>query len=271
MRDPTPIRHRVRPGPWVQTAWSGRFGWMRRELPVPNLPPAMQGLRIAHLTDLHLRPFWTKAYDRLLARLGADPPDLLLMTGDFVDDKFRPRPALPTVERLCRGLSGLARLGFWGVSGNHDGDLLGPKLARWGVNLLDGRGVRFTDADGSALDLIGLPGVDRADLTADLLDAPPPRPERSLRIAMGHYPDQLLRLGPLRPDLYFAGHTHGGQVCLPAGRPILTHDALPRTMCSGIHRVGETWLVVSRGLGYSKYPIRIFCPAEIIEVVVRGA
>ena len=259
-------RRRLRPGPWVQTAWSGHFDWTRRPLPILRLPPAMEGLRIVHLTDLHLRSFWTKAYDRLLARLAADPPDLLLMTGDFVDDKFDPRPALPVAERLCRGLSGLARLGLWATVGNHDGDLLAPRLASWGVHPLDGRAVRLTDADDLALDLIGLPGVDRHDFSADAFDALPPRPADGLRIALGHYPDQILRLNPLRPDLYFAGHTHGGQVCLPTGRPILTHDALPRDLCSGLHRVGDTWLVVSRGLGYSKYPIRLFCPAEVIEV-----
>ena len=256
---------------WFQTAWSGRFLWRRHDLPVAGLSPALDGLRIVHLTDLHLRGFWTRAYDRLLDMLRADPPDLLVMTGDFVDDKFDPRRALPTLERLTSALAPLARLGLWSVVGNHDGDLIGPRLAALGACVLDGRCARLTDAGGAALDLIGLPGVNREDLQPDVLHAAPPRVAGSLRVVLGHFPDQILRLDPLRPDVYFAGHTHGGQVCWPTGRPILTHDALPRRMSSGVHRVGGSWLVVSKGLGYSKYPVRLFCPAEVVEVTVRRA
>jgi len=90
---------------------------------------------------------------------------------------------------------------------------------------------------------------------------------------LSHYPDAIIKLQKfdVMPDLLFAGHTHGGQVCLPGGMPILRHDTLPRRYCSGVHRFGGAWLVVSRGMGFSSYAIRVFCPAEVVEVVLRRA
>jgi len=83
------------------------------------------------------------------------------------------------------------------------------------------------------------------------------------RIVLAHYPDQIMYLGHWQSDLYLAGHTHGGQICLPGSRPITKHDRLPRKMCVGLHRVGETWLHVTRGLGWTGIPLRTFAPAEM--------
>jgi uncharacterized protein len=70
----------------------------------------------------------------------------------------------------------------------------------------------------------------------------------------------------LSPDLILSGHTHGGQVCLPGGYPLITHDALPRAYASGVHRIGQSWLVVSRGMGFAQFCLRLFCPAETLEI-----
>jgi predicted MPP superfamily phosphohydrolase len=71
--------------------------------------------------------------------------------------------------------------------------------------------------------------------------------------------------------LFLAGHTHGGQVCFPGKVPIIRHDSLASRLVSGIHRYHDTWLVVTRGLGFSSYPIRLFCPAEVIELTLQPA
>ena len=89
------------------------------------------------------------------------------------------------------------------------------------------------------------------------------------RIVLAHYPDLITSSAAMRPDLYLAGHTHGGQICLPGGRAILTHDHLPRHLCKGAHELGDgTCLVVNRGLGFATIPLRMFCPAEVIEIVL---
>jgi predicted MPP superfamily phosphohydrolase len=140
------------------------------------------------------------------------------------------------------------------------------------VTLLEapGRPVRVRHGGGT-IDLIGLPGVHRRDLTPEVLDSLPRRDASpqgpDLRIVLSHFPDHLRRTQEiLRPDLFLAGHTHGGQCCLPGRIPILRHDSLPRRLCSGVHRVGDTWLVVCRGIGTTTIPLRVFCPPEVIEL-----
>ena len=72
--------------------------------------------------------------------------------------------------------------------------------------------------------------------------------------------------------LALAGHTHGGQICLPGERAIVTNADIDRKRASGLHRYGDMWMEVSNGLGQSKYaPVRLFCPpsATLIEVAAR--
>jgi predicted MPP superfamily phosphohydrolase len=85
-----------------------------------------------------------------------------------------------------------------------------------------------------------------------------------------HYPD-LIRpaAAKIAPDLYLAGHTHGGQICLPGERAILSHDSLPKSMCKGAHDYDGTCLIVSRGFGFSTLPLRVFCPAEVVEIELK--
>ena len=128
-----------------------------------GLPGLAAPLRLVHLTDLHLRRPWWPGYDVVLDRLAGDPPDLICVTGDFVDDKADPSAALPTLGRFLGRLRGVARLGLFGTLGNHDCDPLRPELA--GVTLLDGATARPRDD----LELVGLPGVARREATRDLL------------------------------------------------------------------------------------------------------
>ena len=266
-------------GPWFQFRVPYGFEWNCVTLPVPNLPRALEGLRIVHVSDLHLRRFWKEPYDRLIALIARRQPDLLLCTGDFIEEKHDYRPALPMVLRLVAGFR--ARLGCFGILGNHDRYWMGPKLRGTNVTLLDGArreivvgggggGGRGGNAGGNAgatIELIGLPGVDRDDLTDDFIASIPRRRDGTLRVVMSHYPDHLRRTQfPLQPALFLAGPTHGGPVCLPGGWPVIRHDKLPRRLCSGVHWVDRTWLVVNRGFGFTNVPVRLFCPAEVLEL-----
>jgi predicted MPP superfamily phosphohydrolase len=262
-------------GPWVELGSIKRFEWNRYELSVAALPPALEGLRILHLTDIHLKSSWYPAMDDVLRRVQHDPPDLLFITGDFVEDKYDARAALPLVARFVDGLR--SRFGVYTITGNHDGDFIAARVARRGVNVLPIGSPTHVNIRGAQVELIGLAGLTRQDAEVqDILNIPPrdlgARGPRPPRIVLSHYPDSLVRLQRLdvAPDLLFAGHTHGGQVCLPGGVPILRHDTLPRRYCHGVHRLGDSWLVVSRGMGYSSYPIRMFCPAEVVEVVLTA-
>ena len=124
---------------------------------------------------------------------------------------------------------------------------------------------------GETVELIGLPGVHRDDLTKPFLSTLPARPDTpTLRIILSHYPDAIRQVAYLKPDLILAGHTHGGQICLPGGIPLLTHDTLPKSMSKGLHRLHDTWLLVGRGFGFSTWLFRTFCPAEVIEITLTA-
>jgi predicted MPP superfamily phosphohydrolase len=270
-RPAEPQALKVRPdcGPWLQLGPIRQYEWNTLHLPIDALPASLQTARLLHLSDLHLRAGrWHPALDELITRTRDHPPDAVLITGDFVDDKFDHSAALPLVEKLVTSLR--AREGIFAILGNHDGDLLGPRLPAWGVSIITGQRLEIAAGEGGRIELVGLPGVGRQDLAMGIFaETLPPRQPGVPRIALAHFPDSIEHLGRLDPDIFLAGHTHGGQICLPGGLPILTHSPLPRRLSKGLHRVGRTWYVVSRGMGYSHFACRVFCPAEVIELKLQ--
>ena len=219
---------------WIQWRGPREFIWRHVNLPVADLAEELTGLRILHLSDFHTRNKWTTAYDTLLNRIANDPPDLILFTGDFVESRRNHMPAVPHVKRLVEGFR--ARLGCFGTLGNHDLYHFAPHLEGTNVTLLEG-GRKLLTLPNAAIELIGFPGVhpiglDRhispliaaawrahvADRDVPFSQSPAPRPASWAR------------------SLFLTGHTHGGQVCLPGGHPIITHSTLPRRLCRGIHR-----------------------------------
>lgn len=257
----------IRKGSWLQFFTPHGFAWRRFHVPLVGVAKSLNGLKIIHLTDLHFRAYWGKAYDQVLQAIADSKPDLIFITGDFVESKWDRSPALPFVKRFINGLE--ARAGIYGVLGNHDTDFMPRHLADTKMTLLY-RSHAELHAHNGMVELIGAPGAGRIDLDDEFLNHLPPHQAGALRIMLAHYPDQVKRVTRLKPQLMFAGHTHGGQVCFPNGAPLLTHDALPKSQSHGIHKFDETYLVVGRGLGFSTLPVRAFCPAEVIEVIVEA-
>ncbi|HUR53977.1 MAG TPA: metallophosphoesterase [Gemmataceae bacterium] len=260
---------RDRRGPWFLFRKPTGFEWTRVRVPVPGLAAELSGFRFIHLSDLHVRGTWFRAYDELVERVERARVDLLLITGDFVDDKTDHRIGLPSLRRMLPRLK--ARLGVYGILGNHDGDLLAPYLGELGVKLIDGRRAVLESGGGAKLELVGLPGLARRDLDAQFIASIPPKEAGTLRVVMSHYPDHFRRVRPLRADVFLAGHSHGGQCCLPGGRALLTHDRMPKRLCKGVHRLEESWYVVSRGFGFAGVPVRVNCPPEVAEIEVVSA
>jgi predicted MPP superfamily phosphohydrolase len=261
------VYRRPRTGPMVQFRRLTGYEWNRVELTLPQLPAELHGTRIVHLSDLHLRKRWPAELGELIERINADPPaDLVLFTGDFVDSKKDHRPALPLVERLVKSLR--PRSGVWAIVGNHDGDLLPPRLIAMGVRVLMNERAEVI-VRGQPVELIGLAGADRIDFDERFVHTVPPKRPGVPRIVLCHYPDLIRAARPMAPDLYLAGHTHGGQICLPNQRALLSHDSLPKRLCKGAHDVEGTCLVVSRGFGFTTIPLRIFCPAEVVEIELK--
>lgn len=249
--------------PRLQLGRARWFDWTRVSLPVASCNAAVASLRLAHLSDIHLRRHWEPALDLLHTELAQKQPDLILLTGDLVDNKHDHRPAMGMVRRFLAGLK--ARCGIYSILGNHDCFALGDELRDLGVHMICGERV-VVDTGEAELELIGLPGHLREHVYEGFAAEFAPPAEDRPRIVLGHFPDQFPRVAALEADVYLAGHTHGGQICLPSGFPPLRHDALPREYCKGVHRIGNTWLVVSRGLGFSGLPMRLFCSPEAIDL-----
>lgn len=233
-----------------------RYGVTRHTRALPGL---QQPLRVVQLTDLHFGPYISEepVADWVAATL-REQPDVIVLTGDFIDARSRRRTA-PFLETL-RQLS--APLGVWVVWGNHDHisrsrlDLLGRTFGQYGFGILNNRHVRLRD------DLL-LAGIDDFRLGNPNVDAALAGREPGLpTVLLSHNPDILPDLAAGSVDLVLSGHTHGGQISLPLVGPVVTGSLYGQRFAEGwVDSVVPAY--VSRGLGVSGLPLRAFCPPEI--------
>jgi uncharacterized protein len=225
-----------------------------------RLPRLRRPLRLVQLSDLHFGPFFqVETVESWVRASLRERPDVVVITGDFVDS---------TVERraLLRFLGALgqlrADLGVWAVLGNHDITAFGAETPQF-VRDLAASGIRVLDNAGVSLrDDLYLAGVDdlwcgQPDIAAALADAP----DAAAWLLLSHNPDLLPRV-PERVDLTLSGHTHGGQVSLHRlGIPWQGASFGDRLAQGFIY--GPARGYVSRGLGATAVPLRLLCPPEL--------
>jgi uncharacterized protein len=266
----------------------------RVDLPVSGLPPGLEGLRIAQLSDIHIGSYMSAPEVRRAVGMANDlAPDLTVVTGDFLTAPGDPLEAC--IDELSRLR---APLGVWGCNGNHeayaDAEALAAKLfAQHGMGLLRQENVELVH-HGQPFNLIGV-------------DYQRERPIRSRRpmlgpvahlvrhdvpnILLSHNPNSFPRAAELGIEVQLAGHTHGGQVRVE----ILDHRFSPaefftpyiaglykrplgvwagfndRDAWSGAPKSQPSALYVNRGLGTIGAPIRLGVPPEITLLTLRRA
>lgn len=239
----------------------------RKRLALPRLPPALDGLTIAHLSDLHMTGRIGREYYEYVARAVNDlRPDVIAITGDIVENEACLPWLAESLGRLC------APLGVYFILGNHD-QFIDPDRTRavlgdQGFSCLSGRWVR-AEWNGVAVLLGGneLPWMPAAPLER----LAPRRPAGGeFRLALCHTPDQFAWCQRVDADLALAGHTHGGQVQLPLLGVVLSPSTHGSRYACGVFRRESTVLHVTRGLG-GQTPLRWRCRPEIalIEVVAQ--
>jgi len=248
----------------------------RVDLPVRDLPPALEGIRIAHISDLHIgRQLRAPRLDRFVQRVNELEADLIVVTGDIFD--FDPR----FIEEGCRVLSKLrARHGVFAVLGNHDvytgADAVASAIARLtSIRLLRDEWLTVP-IEGTPLYLLGIddPGKgwrERDSESPALERLAKEAPTDSTRILLVHRPSFFGQAAALGLPVALAGHTHGGQISLP---PPAHHHNVSRLISRwtrGLFDDGESVLYVNRGLGVAGPPVRINCPREIalLKLVAR--
>jgi predicted MPP superfamily phosphohydrolase len=227
----------------------------------------MPPLKIAYASDFHAG-FATDpdVLRAACAQLRAASPDVLLLGGDFVTIKPE------EIDWLAQELGGIpAPYGRFAVLGNHDwwsgGHYVTRKLEEAGLEVLTNRNTQLQ----APFDRVWICGIDdhwcgTPDPVATMSDA------RDIRILLMHSPSGLLDLADERFDLALCGHTHGGQVALPGGIPIVVpHGRLSRRYSRGLFQLpGQRTLIVSVGVGCVLLPLRLFAQPEVIvcEVTV---
>jgi len=266
---------------WLEPRWPEVVGW---DVPISRLSPALDGLIIAQLSDLHVGPHAGPGHvRRAVALLNGLKPDLVALTGDYV--LHSADYGIPCAEALAL-LD--APLGAYGVLGNHDiwegAEQVADALSAHGIRLLR-QGAHVVSRGGARLWLVG---VDDAGYTAMssmaggageagqrgfarhwqgardalvslLADIPAAEP----RIVLAHNPDLAEMLARADVDLLLAGHTHGGQVRLPLLGPPVVPSAFGPKYAAGWAQNSPVRTYVNRGLGTITPAVRLNCRPEI--------
>jgi predicted MPP superfamily phosphohydrolase len=229
-------------------------------LPLAGWPAALSGMRLGLITDVH-RSQWVSHQDiaRAVDLLMSAKPDLIALGGDYVTWGDR-RYVASSAEALGR-LS--APLGVFGILGNHDDDHdMSAALTARGVRMLRDARARLR-IHGEILELAGIRFWTRrqADIASVLRSAEGPV------VMLAHDPRRLVEAVALQVPLVLSGHTHGGQVVLPALGAVAARKF---PVVSGIARRAKTTIFVSRGVGTVYVPARLNCPPEVVVATLQA-
>lgn len=228
-----------------------------------RLPPALDGLEIAQLSDVHIGASLGEGFLRgIVEKTNRLKPDLIVITGDLVDG---------SVAQLERHVAPLARLasryGVYFVTGNHEfysgADPWCAHLEKLGISVLRNRFVHIGDA-GARIQLAGIDDYTKTGGTAvarRLAERLDPELETVL---LAHQPRSIGDARALGAGVQLAGHTHGGQIY-----PFTELVRLTTPYVAGLYRHDEqTQIYVSRGTGFWGPPMRLAAPAEITRLVL---
>lgn len=291
---------------WGMLVEKNRFT-LRHEV-VPILDAGSDPITVLHLSDLHLAP-WNSQAVSWISELVHTAPDLIVGTGDFLGHP----DGLPALTQALLPLAGIPGVVTHGSNDrmapqpknplayllrpsrvDHEGGVpmdfagledLYTNILGWSD--IDNSAVRL-GINGSTLECVGVGdahyGADHPEVLPSVLDdlrenSDEPEGDHTSVTTLGvtHAPyarvlDALVTNGS---TVIFAGHTHGGQVCLPGGRALTTNCDLPTSQARGLshwtHAGRSSYLNVSAGLGTSIYaPVRLFCPPEAVLVSLVG-
>lgn len=259
-------------------------GWQNNSIVITKsdcrsvkIPPEFNGCVIAHISDLHNKEFG-KNQKILLSKLKSTSPDLIVITGDLID---RRRFDLSIAMSFIEGAVQIAPVYY--VSGNHEAwsnkyPLIKSSLLRAGVQVLDDSMVELSRGK-SSINLLGLKDpaflssnyIDGTDLSQFLECLQQWSANEGFQILLSHRPELFDLYAENHMDLIFSGHAHGGQVRLPLLGGLVAPDQgfFPR-YTSGCYKQNGSAMLVSRGLGNSIFPVRVFNRPEIVVVTLKS-
>jgi Predicted phosphohydrolases len=248
---------------------------VRHTLAMPALPASLDGFKIGQLSDAHLGPYFSLArLNEVLGRLAAEKPDLVVVTGDLIDDLHLLEPAAAALAALGAAVPH----GVYFCWGNHD-YFYNPRLIRTsltarGIKILTNRSALITPGD-RPFCLLGVDyptghgerrsfNVDAGQRAECFAAASRDVPSGAFCVLIAHHPNFLENGFAARMPLTLAGHTHGGQVVI-GGKSLLALNRYVR----GLYRENGVYGYVSSGAG-QWFPFRLGCPPEISVFTLRA-
>ena len=239
-----------------------------------NLPESFEGFRIVQVSDLH-----NDKFSGLLKKISSAKPDIIVLTGDLIDFY---ETDIPVAVEFAKNVVEIAPVYY--VSGNHEYrtgqyDILRAQLIDAGVKVLESETVKI-NRNGEEISITGIndptffgSGEDNAQMDAFskelrmLADGA----DSSVNILLSHIPQILPLYVECGFDLVFTGHAHGGQFRLPIiGGFFAPGQGWWPDYTEGMHVSGNTHMIISRGLGNSAFPLRLFNRPELVVCELRG-
>lgn len=235
----------------------------------PNIPAAFDGYRIVQVSDLHDATFGENQ-KRLVKKVKQAKPDLIVITGDLVDSR---RYDLPNSLDLVNQLVKLADVYY--VTGNHevatnDVEFIKRELKALGVHVLSNETLMLEHGN----DSIAISGIEdplMGQTASEMLNEAEIRSD-VFTLLLAHRPEDFQTYKEFEIDLTFSGHAHGGQFRIPfVGGLIAPGQGFFPKFTAGIHEKEQSKLVISRGLGNSILPFRLFNLPEIVVVTLQSS
>lgn len=244
-----------------------------------KIPDSFDQFKIVQISDLHNKLFG-KDQEKLLDKVREQMPDSIIITGDLIDQR---KYNLHNAMIFIRGAVKIAPVYY--VSGNHEAwsgqyETIENSLIEAGVIVLDNSEIDVTKGE-DAIKIMGVSDPDfltssyfegtDASLLEKTLKEWSFNVKGSFRILLSHRPELFEVYQSANIDLVFSGHAHGGQIRLPFVGGLVAPDQgfLPK-FSSGSYTEGPTTMYVSRGLGNSIVPQRLFNRPEIVVVTLRN-
>jgi len=222
-----------------------------------NLPRVFDGFTILHLSDLHV-DMYPKAIDALIEVIKTLNYDACVITGDYRARTYG------DIKGTLRGMKVIAeclKSPVYGVLGNHDSIRMVPELEAFGIRMLLNESITLSRDDAR----LHIAGIDDAHYfrVDNIEKAAQVTPINEPSIMLSHTPEVYRQVAHAKYDVMFCGHTHGGQICLPGGTPVILDANCPRYMGAGAWDYQGMRGYTSVGSGTSIVNVRFNCLPEV--------
>lgn len=242
----------------------------RVNIVLPQLPGGLEGLTIAHISDIHSGPYMNES-EMMKVRELIDSlhPQIVALTGDFIDSRSHEIEPVAKVFSRTRN-----DFGIYGCMGNHDlfdnYSVVSRAMRESGIRMLE-NGNQVLKINGDQLNLIGVADTADLELFAGWRSALHGIDPEAFKIVLAHRPRFFQQTIDSGIDLQLSGHTHGGQIALDVFGAKLSISHMTQKYVAGYYKEGESHLYVNSGVGMVFAPVRVSVPPEITLLTLSRA